>query len=208
MTDTRRVLITGGRVYDHDGDIHQPSRVDVLIEGDEIVRVAAGLAEAGLDPTTRVIDANDKLLIPGFVNAHYHSHDVLLKGCFETLPLELWVLSALPPSYPKRSREEVRARTLLGAAECLRNGITTIQDMLTIFPFDPDHLDVVMEAYREIGIRTVFALQIGDIRGLDRVPYWRETVPEAFHEYLSAAVEPFGGQDPSEIAADHYRLPI
>ncbi len=206
MAEADRLLITGGRVYDHDGDVHHPGHADVLIEGDEIVCVEPGLADllAGDGPAPRVIDADDKLLVPGFVNAHYHSHDVLLKGCFETLPLETWVLSALPPSYPRRSREEVRARTLLGAAECLRNGITTIQDMLTLFPFDPDHLDIVMEAYREIGIRTVFALQIGDLKGLDRVPFWRETVPEAFHAHLSAAVEPFGGQDPAELAAEHY----
>ena len=205
MLDAHELLITGGRVYDHDGDVHHPAEVDVLIAGDEIVRVESGLAdELSVDNGMRVIDARDKLLIPGFVNAHYHSHDVLLKGCFETLPLEFWVLSALPPSYPKRSSEEVRARTLLGAAECLKNGITTIQDMLTILPFDPDHLDVVLEAYREIGIRTVFALQIGDLKGLDRVPFWRETVPEAYHEHLSASVEPMSGQNPVDIAAEHY----
>ncbi len=204
MPDADGLLIAGGRVYDHDGDVHRPAQADVLIADDEIVRVEAGLAdrlagEGGDGP--RVIDARDKLVVPGFVNAHYHSHDVLLTGCFETLPLEVWVLNALPPSYPKRSREEVRARTLLGAAECLRNGITTIQDMLTLFPFDPDHLDVVMAAYREIGIRTVFALQIGDLKGLDRVPFWRETVPEALHDRLSASVEPFADHDPAEIAA-------
>ena len=206
MSEANELLITGGRVYDHDGDVHRPAQADILIEGAEIVRVEAGLADrlsGGGGP--RVIDARDKLLVPGFVNAHYHSHDVLLKGCFETLPLEFWVLSALPPSYPKRSREEVRARTLLGAAECLKNGITTIQDMLTIFPLDPDHVDVVMDAYREIGIRVVFALQIGDIKGLDRVPFWRETVPEEFHGYLSASAEPFSGQDPVELVAEQYR---
>ncbi len=206
MPEVNGLIVTGGLVYDHDGDVHRPAEADVLIEGDEIVRIEPGLANrvAGEGKNPRVIDARDKLLVPGFVNAHYHSHDVLLKGCFETLPLEFWVLNALPPSYPKRSREEVRARTLLGAAECLKNGITTIQDMLTLFPLDPDHVDVVMEAYREIGIRTVFALQIGDLKGLDRVPFWRELVPEEFHRYLSAAVEPFGGQDPAEIAAEHY----
>ena len=207
MSEANGLLIAGGLVYDHDGDVHRPAQADVLIEGDEIVRIEAGLADrlAGDGAAPRVIDARDKLLVPGFVNAHYHSHDVLLKGCFETLPLEFWVLNALPPSYPKRSREEVRARTLLGAAECLKNGITTIQDMLTIYPLDPDHVDVVMEAYREIGIRTVFALQIGDLKGLDRVPFWRETVPEKYYKYLSASVEPFGGQDPVEISAEHYQ---
>ncbi len=26
-----RILIRGGRVYDHDGDVHQPAQADILI---------------------------------------------------------------------------------------------------------------------------------------------------------------------------------
>ena len=115
--------------------------------------------------------------MPGFVNAHYHSHDVLLKGCFETIPLELWLLSALPPSYPKRSTAEIRARTLLGALECLRSGMTTVQDLCTIYPFDEEHLEAILQAYEDIGIRCVFALQFADMVGAKSVPFWEEVVP-------------------------------
>src|SRR5215207_7813226 len=162
------LLIAGGRVYDHDGDVDQPAIADVLIVGGRIAAVRAGLAAALSRGETiselgaarpETIDATDKLVMPGFVNAHYHSHDVLLKGCFETIPLELWMLSALPPSYPKRSTAEIRARTLLGAIECLRGGITTVQDLATLYPFDEEHLDTVLQAYEDVGIRCVFALQ-------------------------------------------------
>ena len=135
----------------------------------------------GQPPPARVIDARRRLVVPGFVNAHYHSHDVLLKGVFDPMPLQMWFVNALPPQYPIRSAEEVRARTLLGAAECLLAGITTVQDMLTLYPFDDALLDAVLEAYDEIGIRTVFSLQIGDRRAVDRIPHWREIVPEAYH---------------------------
>ena len=206
-SDHQSILITGGRIYDHDGDHHQPATADILIEDTRIVRVEPDLAGAQeiRRRADRVIDARDKLILPGFVNAHYHSHDTLLKGCFETEPLEVWVLGALPPAYPKRSKEEVRARTLLGAAECIHSGMTTLQDMLTIFPFDPEHVDVVMEAYAEIGIRVVFALQIGDIGGLKRVPFWEETVPKEFHKYLGASVEPFAGVDPVDAVMGEYQ---
>ena len=31
MTGTaQRILIRGGRVYDHDGDVHQPAQADIL----------------------------------------------------------------------------------------------------------------------------------------------------------------------------------
>ena len=41
-------------------------------------------------PGAEVIDAGNKLVVPGFVNAHYHSHDVLMKGLFEELPFDIW----------------------------------------------------------------------------------------------------------------------
>ena len=202
-----KLLITGGRVFSEDADAHHPAVADILVAGDRIQRIEPGLASsvAGDLPAGRVIDARDKLVIPGFVNAHYHSHDVLLKGCFETIPLESWILKALPPSYPKRGTEEVRARTLLGAAECLHSGMTTVQDMLTIFPFSEEHLDTVMRAYADIGIRVVFALQIGDVAGLDRVPFWRELIPEEYLKYMTASVEPFGDASPLDVAAAQYK---
>ena len=201
------LLITGGLVFRHDGDPHRPDVADILIEGSRISRIGPDLAltEAGRAAGENIIEAREKLVIPGFVNAHYHSHDTLLKGSFETLPLEIWMLNALLPSYPKRSKEEVRARTLLGAAECIHGGMTTIQDMLTIYPFSEEHLDTVMEAYEEIGIRVVFSMQIGDVPGLDRAPYWRETVPAEHHEYLGAYAEPFGDAKPLEVVTGQYR---
>ncbi len=137
-----------------------------------------------------MLDARDHLVLPGFVNAHYHSHDVLAKGTLEEVPLESWRLYALPPQYPPRSAEEVYARTLLGALECLRSGITTIQDMLTLYPYEDRHMDAVMKAYGEVGIRVVFALQYADRKGIETVPFWKDTFPAELHPLLSTAAEP------------------
>jgi guanine deaminase len=141
---------------------------------------------AGVD----IIDARDHLVLPGFINAHYHSHDVLAKGTLEEVPLETWRLYALPPQYPPRSVEEVYARTLLGALECLRSGMTTIQDMLTLYPYEDRHFEAVMAAYDKIGIRVVFALQYADRKGLDTLPFWRDVFPPEMHSMLSTAAEP------------------
>ena len=199
-------LVSGGMVYDHDGDTDHPPVADILIDGDRIVAIGdAAIAQyGGTGAVDRHVDARGKLVIPGFVNAHYHSHDILLKGCFETIPLETWVLNALPPSYPKRSAEEVRVRTLLGAYECLRSGMTTVQDMLTLQPFDPEHLDTALAAYEEIGIRCVFSMQFGDIPGIERVPFWKELVPEHFHKYLGASVEPTA-ENPMDRVSREFR---
>ena len=119
----------------------------------------------------------NKLVIPGFVNTHYHSHDLLVRGLLEELPLEIWGLYSRPQNYPPRSLDEVRIRTLLGAVECLKYGITTVQDMHTLYPAEDAYLDAILDAYDEIGIRVVFSLQVSDLAMADTIPYWREVVP-------------------------------
>lgn len=183
------LLLKGGQVLTPNTDWHDPPQADIAIAGDKIVGVCPGYRLSD-DRNVETIDARDHLVLPGFVNAHYHSHDVLAKGTLEEVPLETWRLYALPPQYPPRSAEEVYARTLLGALECLRSGITTIQDMLTLYPYEDRHMDAVMKAYEEVGIRVVFALQYADRKGIETIPFWKDTFPTELHPLLSTAAEP------------------
>jgi guanine deaminase len=183
------LLLRGGRALTPSTDWHDPPEVDIAVAGDRIAGVCPGYW-LGDDRNLEVIDARHHLVLPGFVNAHYHSHDVLAKGTLEEVPLESWRLYALPPQYPPRSTEEVYARTLLGALECLRSGMTTIQDMLTLYPYEERHMDAVMKAYAEVGIRVVFALQYADRKGIETIPFWKDTFPGELHPLLSTAAEP------------------
>ena len=182
------MLVAGGLVYDHDGDTDRPAAADILIEGNRIAAVGPGLR--ALYPGAPVCEARDHLILPGFINAHYHSHDTLLKGFSEALPVELWSVLALPPSFPRRSRRELRARTLIGAIECLHGGITTVQDMDRIHPFDPDDVDVVLEAYHEVGIRCIFAPHVTERSPLETTAFWRECIPETEQWRLSSPAGP------------------
>src|SRR3979490_768962 len=106
---TKRMLVRGGQVYDHDGDVHKPPVADILIEDRKIVAVGPDLAA---DSTTEIIDASGRLVVPGLINAHYHSHDTLCRGMFEELPLEMWLLYTLPMGQ-NRSKEDLRPRPLV-----------------------------------------------------------------------------------------------
>jgi len=183
------LLIKGGLSLTPDADWHEPAVADIAIAGDKITGIAASFAR-GERSDLEVIDARGHLVLPGFINAHYHSHDVLAKGTLEEVPLETWRLYALPPQYPPRSAEEVYARTLLGALECLRSGMTTIQDMLTLYPYQDRHMDAVMKAYDEVGIRVIFALQHADRKGIETIPFWKDTFPAELHSLLSTSTEP------------------
>jgi 5-methylthioadenosine/S-adenosylhomocysteine deaminase len=172
-----RMLIQGGRVLSPNGELDIPPLADVLIEDDRILDVVA--PGTVTDANAQMMDAAGKLVMPGFVNAHYHSADVLFRGCFEQLPLEAWGLFAFPSSYSRRSAEEVRVRTALGAAENLRAGVTTLQDMASLSLSDPEQIDAIFEGYADVGARTVLAVQIADRAMADTVPFWREDMSAA-----------------------------
>ena len=179
-----RILIRGGRVYDHDGDVHQPAQTDILVGGERIERIGPNLpAEVGVE----IIDAAGKLVVPGFVNAHYHSHDVMAKGLFEEMPFDIWTLHSNPANYGPRTLKEVRLRTLVGAAESLRNGITTVQDFVTLVPQDEAIVDTVLSAYEEAGIRVVFAVAARDRAALDIAPFIPKDVPEAIRKRIAGS---------------------
>jgi 5-methylthioadenosine/S-adenosylhomocysteine deaminase len=173
-----RKLLRGGRVFDHDSAADLPAIADVLIEGDKIVAVAPDLDKPGED--VERIDLGGYLLLPGFVNAHYHSHDVLAKGFFETMPLEQWGLIAGPIANG-RTLDEVRTRTLVGAIECLRNGITTVQDFSSFAPMEDSYVDAILDAYAETGIRVIFSITVRDRSQLDTIPWASELVPPELH---------------------------
>jgi len=178
----KRYLIRGGRLYDHDGDIHQPETADLLINSGIIERIAPHIEPDG---EVEVLDASSKLVIPGFVNAHYHSHDVMAKGLFEELPFDVWMMHSNPKGFGRRSHEEVRVRTLIGAVESLRNGTTTIQDFLTVEPQDEALVDTVLSAYAEAGIRVVFAIAARDRGALDIAPFLAKNLPESIRRRLA-----------------------
>jgi cytosine/adenosine deaminase-related metal-dependent hydrolase len=187
MTSTR-LLIRGGEVYDHDGDVHKPKRADILIVDGNITAVGANLAADGAE----VIDARGKLVIPGLINAHYHSHDTLCRGLFEELPLEVWLLYTLPLG-AHRSKEEVRARTLVGALESIRCGITCVQDMLGLIPLDDASTDVVIDAYRESGLRVVFSPMVWDVPPIAMVRN-KDDLPADVQEMMGATGRPIRDQ--------------
>jgi len=87
------------------------------------------------------------------------------------------------PMGADRSKEEVRARTLVGALESLRCGITTVQDMLGLSPLNDEQTDVVVAAYREAGIRVVFSPMVWDFPPIGMVRH-KDSLPPAMQEML------------------------
>ncbi|HEY2533409.1 MAG TPA: amidohydrolase family protein [Xanthobacteraceae bacterium] len=162
-----------------------PTLADIVVKNGRIAAVTAPAERT--DRRDPVVDGRGKLVIPGLINAHYHSHDVLARGMFEDIPLEVWIALAILPPTRRLTAREVRLRTLLGAIDCLRNGITTVQDMLGCGPGSEEHVEAAIKAYDEVGIRCVLGLQVGNRPPIDCLPGIRAHLPESLAPLLSAS---------------------
>jgi hypothetical protein len=56
----RALLIKGGRVYDHEGDVGLPPVADVLIVAGKIAAVRAGVADADIGLNRYAADGRDE----------------------------------------------------------------------------------------------------------------------------------------------------
>lgn len=184
----KSILITGGRVLDPLGELHRPPVLDILVEQGKISAVGELARLRG--ETSEVMDASGFLVTPGFINAHCHSHDTLLRGLFEQTPLELWGLAAFPFHWSRRSADEISVRTQLHAVECLRGGMTTIQDMVTLVDFDREHAEALASAYAGSGIEAVVAPQFSDLSGVAGIPFANDLFSPDVQTMLGSDVDP------------------
>ena len=146
---------------------------DLFVEGNRI-SVMGGKARSSAGNDTRVIEGRSQhLVIPGLINAHFHSPANHLKASLPSLPLELFMLYESPsdPALTPTPREAY-LRTMLGALEMLRTGTTAVQDDAFVMPFPtPDIVDAIMQAYADSGIRASVALDQPELSEADKLPY-------------------------------------
>ena len=99
----------------------------------------------------KVLDAKDKLLVPGFVNAHTHVHMTALRNRADDLKFMTWLFDRVIPMEDKLTQEDAYWSIQLAFMEMLESGITTFSDM-HMFP------DVVIQATLDAGMRGAIGL--------------------------------------------------
>lgn len=164
------VLFRDVYVYDATAPDAMTGPTDVLVEGERIATVGAVPDPSG----ARVVAGGGRhLLVPGLINAHFHSTANHLKGSVRSLPLELFMLYESPadPALMPTPREAY-LRTMLGAIEMLQRGITCVQDDAFMMPFpEPQLIDAVASAYRDSGIRAYVALDQPELSEAEKLPF-------------------------------------
>jgi 5-methylthioadenosine/S-adenosylhomocysteine deaminase len=156
---------------------------DILIEDATIKAIGPQLSA---EPDAVVIDGRGKLVMPGLVNSHTHSSETFLRGRYQGMPLEIWLLYAYPLLMNGAiGKRLLYLRSLLLAMESLRFGVTTFCDDF----FDPpahdlDRLGVVFQAYQDAGIRANVSSAVMNIHPLDALPYGRQIMPRDLQDQL------------------------
>lgn len=128
----------------------------IVIRGSQIVAVEADPAHRAAWQAKRVINAAGRVVFPGLVNTHTHLFQTLLKGLGDDLQKQDWVGKMTAPSSVHLTEEDCYAAALLGCAEALKTGTTTILDYMYPHP-RPLLSDAIIRAFREIGVRGILA---------------------------------------------------
>ncbi|RCJ35623.1 amidohydrolase [Nostoc punctiforme NIES-2108] len=130
--------------------------VDVQIVDGAIVAIAPNLQVIGTG-----IDGKNKLLLPGFFNAHTHSSEMWQRGIMSVFPLELWLAELY--DFAPLDPEQVYLSALGTAVETLLSGGTSVVDHLVLIPgLELETIAIATRAYREVGIRAFIAPLIQD----------------------------------------------
>jgi 5-methylthioadenosine/S-adenosylhomocysteine deaminase len=148
--------IIGGTVLTMDADMRVLENHCIAIDKGRILDIQPG-KDHGYS-FRKSIDATGCIVMPGLVNAHSHLPMTYFRGLADDLPLSEWLQGYIWPLEAKLLDSRfIHDAALHGAAEMIKNGITTTQDMY----FD---MGAIASACREAGLRAIIAEAALDLK--------------------------------------------
>jgi cytosine/adenosine deaminase-related metal-dependent hydrolase len=145
-------VIRGGRILTMEADIPDLLHGDVHVRDGIIVAVGADI-EA---PKARVIDGSNRIVMPGFVDTHWHLWNTYPRGLVQA---DGRVHGYFPTTLrvgPYVTAQDGYKSARLSIAEAFVSGITTIHDWSHNI-CSPQHADAELQAITECGIRARFS---------------------------------------------------
>ncbi len=100
----------------------------------------------------KVVDASDKILMPGMVNAHTHMFQTFMRGLGDDKPLFQWLSEEIWPFSVLMSEDDFYHAALLASLENLKTGATSVIDQHYVYT-SLQNGDKVLEAMEKAGIR-------------------------------------------------------
>ncbi|OGH96794.1 MAG: N-ethylammeline chlorohydrolase [Candidatus Melainabacteria bacterium GWF2_32_7] len=117
---------------------------DILIEDNKISKIGTNISVSA----DKIIDAKNKIILPGFVQTHIHLCQTLFRGLAENRELLNWLREKIWPYEAVHDENSTYYSSLLGIGELISGGTTTILDMGGV-----NHTDKIFEAIAKSGLR-------------------------------------------------------
>jgi 5-methylthioadenosine/S-adenosylhomocysteine deaminase len=158
------LLLRGGVVLTGPDWVPVPLDVQVA-EG----RIAA-LGAPGSLTGEAMLDVTDRLIMPGLINAHTHSHTLPVRGTLRAGTLEDLLLSSGWMA-GARGEELSELSAIIAATEMIASGATGVFDLMAQAGGpDPAGLWAAARGYASVGLRTVLAPMVADRSVHEAVP--------------------------------------
>lgn len=175
-------VVRGAYVVTMDPKLGDISSGDVHVRNGALIGVGPKLSAPGAEE----IDGRNRIALPGFVDTHFHlwgsfARGVVADGDFDYFP----VMSRLGPVM---TPEDAYNSAMLGIAEAINSGLTTIHDWSHNI-ISGAYADADLRALRDCGIRARFSY--GYSRNLQQKP--KETVD--FNDIARVKREWFGASN-------------
>ena len=117
--------------------------IDILIENDKISKIDYEINEKDID---KVIDATDKIVMPGLINAHCHAPMSIFRETVDGYNLQDWLHKKIWPMEDQLTDEDIYNASYLSYLEMIETGCTTMNDMYFT-------TDEIIKAALDTGIR-------------------------------------------------------
>jgi 5-methylthioadenosine/S-adenosylhomocysteine deaminase len=164
--DARRTIIHNGGIIINDRIIES------VLTPEEVQRLR--------DFAGEIVDARSLVAIPGFIQTHIHLCQTLFRGLADDLELLDWLRLKIFPLEAAHSDTSMRASALLGIAELVKSGTTTIMDMGSVH-----HEEEIIRAIEESGMRAFVGKAMMDIN--EHYGALRESTEDALRSSRSLA---------------------
>lgn len=141
-----KILIKNALIVTMDKDLSK-FKGNISITEDKIDKISKDIIEGNFD---KIIDAEGKIAMPGFIQPHIHLCQTLFRGTADDMELLDWLKKRIWPFEGAHDEESIYYSAKLGLSELIKSGTTSIVDMETVH-----YTDNAIQGIYESGIRAI-----------------------------------------------------